>query len=96
MADEFDGETDLLGSREPANNSIGRNGYQGPSSATNPAKAPKIKGYSHDTFVPKKNEQLRVISDKQLPATFGTKDPNGHPAQILNAISRQGSSIRKR
>src|SRR6266478_9457510 len=69
-----DNETDLLGSREPANNGYGQNGYTGPSSDL-PGKRTRIKGFQPDTFVPKSNDQLRPVSNVQKVATtFGNKN----------------------
>jgi hypothetical protein len=96
MAEDFETNVVIGASREAARNGYGQNGDRSASSVTNPAKAPKIAGgFSPDVFVPKENSQVRPISNAQKVATtFGHK-AQPHAVQIQNALSRQGSSIRK-
>jgi hypothetical protein len=70
---------DILGSKMPADNSYGRNGYQGSSSDT-PGKR-TTSGVLPQVVIPDDPWQTRKLSAEQLvPTTFGHRNRSAGPA----------------
>jgi hypothetical protein len=72
---------DIIGSREPARNGPGQNGDSRASSLT-PNQKSRIKGFMPDVVLPTTNEQLRSVSAKSLPVTYGQRPLNTSVAKV--------------
>ncbi len=84
-----DNETDILGSREPANNGYGQNGFQGPSSDL-PGKKTSS-GFLPQTKLPdaQANGQTREVSAKQVVPNAHGQRPLNSAAKVPDKLSRK-------
>jgi hypothetical protein len=86
MADDFVSDTDILGSKLPANNGYGQNGFTGPSSDL-PGQH-TTSGFLPQSTVPTDKWQTREVSKEQLKSTFGMTGP-APSAKIAPYIHRK-------
>lgn len=84
----FDSEsTVFIGSKLPAKNGYGQNGYHGASSDL-PGKH-TTSGFLPQVTAPKDPWQTRNVSKEQYPTTFGCAGAKAGP-KITNKVSRKG------